>query len=247
MKVKEDTMIKINSANMHFRELNEVIGRSTGDVNIVNCIGQRYIGAGLSCRKLVIDGVPGNALGCFMDGAEITVNGNVQDAVGDTMNAGRIVVNGNAGDALGYAMRGGRIFVRGDSGYRSGIHMKAYNDTKPVIVVGGIAGNFLGEYMAGGVIIILNLNNSVTGIGRLTGAGMHGGKIFLREMTLPKGLPPQVSVSAAAGAEGLSEAEPYIREFCSVFGLSAEKLLSDNYTVLSPNASNPYRQMYTHN
>lgn len=58
------------------------------------------------------------------------------------MNDGRIVVHGDAGDAVGYAMRGGEIYVEGSAGYRAGIHMKAYQDKKPVIVIGGKAGSF---------------------------------------------------------------------------------------------------------
>ena len=42
----------------------------------------------MSGKTLVIDGVPGNALGAYLGGGSITVNGNAQDAVGDTMNAG---------------------------------------------------------------------------------------------------------------------------------------------------------------
>lgn len=242
-----ENMIKINSANMHFRELNEIIKNSVGNIKIVNCIGQKYIASGLSDRKIVIDGVPGNALGCYLDGAEITVNGNVQDAVGDTMNAGRIVVNGSAGDVLGYAMRGGKIFVRDNSGYRSGIHMKAYKDTKPVIVIGGKAGDFLGEYMAGGIIIILNLYNSNAEIGQFTGMGMHGGKIYLREISQPKWISPQISISSAQGENELNEITPYLKEFCSLFNVDIKMLLESRYTVMYPNASNPYKQMYTHN
>lgn len=33
-------------------------------------------------------------------------------------------------------MRGGRIYVRGDAGYRTGIHMKAYEDKTPVMIIG---------------------------------------------------------------------------------------------------------------
>ena len=62
----------------------------------------------------MIDGVPGNALGAYLNGASITVNANAQDAVGDTMNEGEIIIHGNIGDAAGYAMRGGQMFLRGD-------------------------------------------------------------------------------------------------------------------------------------
>ena len=108
--------------------MNEAVRVADGDVEIANCLGQRFIAAGMSNKKIVIDGIPGNALGAYLNGAEITVHANAQDAVGDTMNDGRIVIHGNIGDAAGDAMRGGEIFVQGNVGYRAGIHMKEYTD-----------------------------------------------------------------------------------------------------------------------
>lgn len=118
-------------AELHFQKLNEAVRESRDtEITVDNCLGQRYIGAGLSGKTVTINGTPGNALGAYLDGAEIVVHGNAQDAMGDTMNAGSIVVYGNGGDAVGYAMRGGRIFIRGNAGYRVGIHMKAYKENK---------------------------------------------------------------------------------------------------------------------
>ena len=113
-----------------------------------------------------IHGVPGNALGAYLDGAHINVYGNAQDAVGDTMNDGCITIHGSSGDATGYGMRGGSILIEGDVGYRAGIHMKAYRDKQPVMVIGGRAGSFLGEYQAGGCIVVLGLNSEGEGTGR---------------------------------------------------------------------------------
>ena len=124
----------IDTRDMDFARLNRQIREGGQDCHLKNCIGQRFIAAGVSGKRLTIDGVPGNALGAYLNGAEITVNGNAQDAVGDTMNEGRIVINGNIGDAAGYAMRGGKIFIKGNAGYRAGIHMKAYKEKKPVMV-----------------------------------------------------------------------------------------------------------------
>ena len=111
--------MNIDASGMHFSLLNEQV-RSASERNIVieNCIGQRYIGTGLSEKDIVVLGTPGNALGAYLNGARIFVRGNVQEATGDTMNGGTIAVDGSAGDATGYAMRGGRIFIRGDAGYR---------------------------------------------------------------------------------------------------------------------------------
>ena len=147
----------LNANKLDYKVLNENLRKTHEHCTITDCCGQRFIAAGMSDKEITIDGVPGNALGAYLNGATITVNTNAQDAVGDTMNKGKIVVHGNIGDAAGYAMRGGKIFVKGNAGYRAGIHMKAYKDKVPVMVIGGTAGSFLGEYHAGGVILVLGL------------------------------------------------------------------------------------------
>lgn len=238
-------MTVIDARQYDFRQLNEKIRDTEGDVRIENCLGERYIGLGLSGRKLEIDGVPGNALGAYLDSAEITVNGNAQDAVGDTMNSGRIIINGSAGDAAGYAMRGGEIFIRDDAGYRAGIHIKAYAEKNPVIVVGGKCGSFLGEYQAGGMIIVLGIGCSDEDIvGAFCGTGMHGGKIYLRCGEMKKKLPSQVMLRACAGVpDGIAD---YINRYEKYFG---RKLPRDgkSFFELTPNSGNPYKQLYVRN
>ena len=133
-------MTKIDAHGLGYRELNEELRRAEGEIEIDGCMGQRFIASGMSGKKIKINGIPGNALGAYLDGSEIEVMGNVQDAVGDTMNFGTIAIHGSAGDAVGYAMRGGEIYVRDNAGYRAGIHMKAYADRFPVIVIGGKCG-----------------------------------------------------------------------------------------------------------
>ncbi|MBQ5890837.1 MAG: glutamate synthase, partial [Clostridia bacterium] len=150
-------MMLLNVKGLDYKALNEALRQNSGDITIENCCGQRFIAAGMTDKNITINGVPGNALGAYLNGSTITVNANAQDAVGDTMNEGEIVVHGNIGDAAGYAMRGGKIFVKGNAGYRAGIHMKAYKEKVPVMVIGGTAGSFLGEYQAGGVIVVLGL------------------------------------------------------------------------------------------
>ena len=100
----------IDARGLHFQPLNEAV-RSAGSSPVVieQCVGQRYIGSGLSEKTIEINGTPGNALGAYLDGAEIVVHGNAQDATGDTMNEGTICIHGSSGDATGYAMRGGSI------------------------------------------------------------------------------------------------------------------------------------------
>ncbi|MHC1693690.1 MAG: glutamate synthase [Eubacteriales bacterium] len=236
----------IDAMNLDFQALNEEIRRHKGEITIENCYGQRYIGSGLSEQNITINGTPGNALGAYMDGAKITVNGNGQDAVGDTMNDGMIIIHGNAGDALGYAMRGGKIYVRGNSGYRTGIHMKEYKDKKPVLIIGGCADNFVGEYLAGGVIIILGLDGQEKLIRDFAGTGMHGGLIFVRSAYLPPNLPKQV-MAAPAESSDLEGISGYLKEYCGIFGLDYEAVVSAPFQVLKPNAKNPYKRLYTNN
>lgn len=144
----------------------------------------------------------------------------------------------------GYAMRGGKIYVRGNAGYRAGIHMKAYREKQPVLIIGGEAGSFLGEYQAGGIIIVLGLGSGGRApVGRFVGTGMHGGRMLLRCDTLPPDLPAQVA-ARRAGKDDLAAVEPYLAEYCGVFGLAQEDILRENFFLLEPNTQNPYRQLY---
>jgi len=240
--------MNINASTLHFKELNDAIRSSTDKIiNISDCLGQRYIGSGLSDKEILIEGIPGNALGSYLDGSNITVMANVQDAVGDTMNAGNIYVHGSSGDATGYAMRGGKIFVKGNAGYRAGIHMKAYKDKLPVLVVGGSAGSFLGEYQSGGIIIVLGLNAANDPpVGYFCSTGMHGGKLFLRCNNIPVDLPSQI-IAKVADELDMKEASEYIDEFCNEFGYNKDEILSHNFYVLTPNVENQYNQLYINN
>ena len=241
-------MTRLDVKNLRFRQVNEKI-EDTGDRDIVleNVCGQRYIGAGSSGRHIVIEGVPGNALGAYLDGTQIETCGNAQDATGDTMNAGQITIAGSSGDATGYAMRGGRIFVRGNVGYRAGIHMKAYQEKVPVIIVGGETGCFLGEYQAGGLIVVLGLNTSGKApVDAFCATGMHGGSIFLRIDLLPDDLPDQVVAHRAEKAD-LEVIRPHVHDFCAAFGLDENAVMDHPFYCLKPNTNNPYKQLYTQN
>ena len=235
----------INAEKYDFRELNsEILHSKENFLKIEKCLGQRYIGGGLSDKKIKIQGTPGNALGSYLNGAEIELFGNAQDATGDTMNGGQIVIHGSSGDATGYAMRGGIIFVEGNVGYRAGIHMKAYEENLPVLVVGGCAGSFLGEYQAGGIIIILGENsNGKTPVGYFCGTGMHGGKMFIKTETAPVGLPTQIKAKNATNKD-LEEINIYIEKFCLHFSKNINDIMSGTFYVLTPNTKSPYKQMY---
>ena len=231
---------------MDHKAINEAI-RDAKTVTLENCCGQRFIAAGMSDKEIAAYGVPGNALGAYLNGAKITVHGNAQDAVGDTMNNGEIVIHGNIGDAAGYAMRGGRIFVKGDAGYRAGIHMKAYHEKCPTILIGGKCGSFLGEYQAGGKIIVLGLTeNEKPIVGNFPCTGMHGGKMILRSDCAGIRFPKNVNARPAA-AEDFAEMDGDLTAFCVAFGLDKTALLDAPFTVITPDTANPYKQMYVAN
>ncbi len=242
-------MTEIRAAEMSFQQLNEQIHAcQDAEITLTDVMGQRYIASGLSGKRLAIHGIPGNALGAYVDDCRVEVFGNAQDATGDTMNAGEIIIHGSSGDATGYAMRGGMILVEGNVGYRAGIHMKAYKDQVPVLVVGGEAGSFLGEYQAGGYVVVLGLNTTGRApVGRFCAAGMHGGKIFLRtEAELPFDLPSQVSAHRADAKE-LEEIRPFVEKYAHAFGRNAAEILRGTFQVLIPNTANPYKSLYVTN
>ena len=242
-------MTEIRAAEMSFQQLNEQIHTcQDAEITLTDVMGQRYIASGLSGKRLAIHGIPGNALGAYVDDCRVEVFGNAQDATGDTMNAGEIIIHGSSGDATGYAMRGGMIPVEGNVGYRAGIHMKAYKDQVPVLVVGGEAGSFLGEYQAGGYVVVLGLNTTGRApVGRFCAAGMHGGKIFLRtEAELPFDLPSQVSAHRADAKE-LEEIRPFVEKYAHAFGRNAAEILRGTFQVLIPNTANPYKSLYVTN
>lgn len=213
----------------------------------MECMGERYVGCGSSGERIIINGVPGNALGAYLNGSDLVVYGNAQDATGDTMNDGSITVYGSTGDAAGYAMRGGIIYIRDNAGYRAGIHMKAYKDKLPVMVIGGSCGSFLGEYQAGGFIIVLGLHSDgKVPVGSFCGTGIHGGRIYLRcDQPLPD-LPDQVTC-VPAGSEDMLHIIPYIKGYCEKFGVSENFILDKNFYLLTPNTKNPYKQLYVYN
>lgn len=240
-------MFLIDATGLDHKKLNEKLGSVKESCTITDCLGQRFIGAGMSDKNIVIEGIPGNALGAYLNGADITVSGNAQDAVGDTMNDGRIVVFGNIGDAAGYAMRGGKLLIKGNAGYRAGIHMKAYKEKVPLMIIGGKTGSFLGEYQAGGIIIVLDLYGGQRPIvGNYPCTGMHGGKLFLRGECKEIRFPDQVT-AVPAGKNEMDELRGYLTEFCDIFKFNLEKVLDSPFTVVTPDSKNPYRQMYVAN
>ena len=73
--------MNINAQNLDYYQLNQAIRRAEGPVVIDHCLGQRFIGTALGAgRSLTIHGVPGNAMGAYLDGGSIEVFGDVQEA-----------------------------------------------------------------------------------------------------------------------------------------------------------------------
>jgi len=247
-----DRVEEIDAYGLSFRELNarlrEAISKGTVKIELRNVYGQRYIGTDLNTPvEIEIFGTPGNDLGAFMDGPRIIVRGNAQDGCGNTMNSGEIVIHGHAGDISGLSARGGKIFVRDDVGYRAAIHMKEYEEKKPVLVIGGTAQDFFGEYMAGGVVVLLGLNLKEGDLhrARFIGTGMHGGVIYLR------GPVDHVQLGKEVGIAELEEGDykilgPLVGEFAAHFGCDACRIMEHRFTKLFPRWLRPYGRLYAY-
>lgn len=234
--------MELDASKLSYKEINDQI-RANDSVVLNNVLGQRYIASGASNKEVVINGIPGNALGSYFNGGKITVNGDGQDALGDTMNEGTIAVHGNVGDTVGYAMRGGKIFIKGNAGYRVGIHMKAYKEKNPLIVIGGKVGSFLGEYLAGGTIVVLGIGEDERVVNFFPCTGMHGGKVFIKNKIKDVVFPEYLNIKKV-DSDDLKELSGYIDEYCQEFSIDKEKLLEEEYLVITPSTSNPYKQLY---
>lgn len=82
-------------------------------------------------------------------------------------------------------------------------------------------------------------------VGRFCGTGMHGGKIFLRCNDLPADLPAQVW--RPRRGRRTDELRELLTDFCREFKRDMEAVLNHRFYVLTPNTSNPYKQLYTYN
>lgn len=243
--------MKIDAKGVYYRDLNakirEAVAGGAEKIELVNVNGQYFIADGINRPvTITIDGVPGNDLGAFMNGATVIVKENGQDNIGNTMNAGRVVVHGHAGDVLGYGMRGGRIHIRKDVGYRVGIHMKSYEENKPVLIAGGKAGDFFGEYMAGGVLILLGMfsdDPQKPKHGYRLGTGMHGGVIYVRGEVIEKNLANEVGVFPLT-TEDRKELEGYLKEYCRDFKLDVKEIFKEEFVKIVPKSKRPYGNMY---
>jgi glutamate synthase domain-containing protein 3 len=251
-KTRVSKTLKIDASGVYYKELNtrlrEAVSNGTKKIKLHNVYGQRYIGTDLDKPvELEIFGTPGNDLGTFMNGPRIIVHGNAQDGCGNTMNEGEIIIHGHAGDIIGLSARGGKIFVKEGVGYRAGIHMKEYQDKRPVLVIGGTAQDFLGEYMAGGILILLGLNLSEgePHKARFIGTGMHGGVIYLRGSVKNYQLGKEVG-AAKLKDEDYQVLRKHVGEFAAHFGYNAEEILEHRFIKLFPRWLRPYGRLYAY-
>jgi len=243
--------MKIDAKGMYYRDLNkqirEAVSSGAEKIELDNVNGQYFIGDGINKPvTITINGVPGNDLGAFMNGATIIVKDNAQDNIGNTMNAGKVVVHGHAGDVLGYGMRGGRVHILKDVGYRVGIHMKSYETNKPVLIAGGKAGDFFGEYMAGGVLVLLGMftdDLDKPKHGFRFGTGMHGGVIFVRGEVDEKKLSKEVGV-LELNDDDKNELEGYLKDYCNDFKLDLKEILKEKFVKVLPKSKRPYGDLY---
>ncbi|MFA4965095.1 MAG: hypothetical protein WC709_05590 [Thermoleophilia bacterium] len=243
----------IDCRGVYYRAVNEAVRAAADDgastVRLLNVNGQRYIGTGIkgAGRRIEVCGTPGQAVAMFMDGPTVEVYGNAQDGVGNTMNSGEVIVHGSVGDVLGYGMRRGRIFVEGDAGYRAGIHMKANDGHRPVIVCGGKARDFFGEYMAGGLLVLLGMDSRLAGpiVGAHLAAGMHGGEIYVRGEPEAWQCGAEVTCAVATD-EQMAALTPILSDYCATFGKDLREVLAAPFTRIAPAGSRPYAGLYTY-
>jgi glutamate synthase domain-containing protein 3 len=244
--------VKIDTTGIYYRDLNArlraLVDSGVERIELDNVCGQRYIATDLSRPvDIIIRGTPGNDLGAFMNGSRIEVFGNAQDCLANTMNAGEVIIHGHAGDICGMAARGGKIFIRDYVGYRAGIHMKEYQDKKPMMVVGDTGQDFLGEYMAGGVLVVLGLGLKAgeRHKANFIGTGIHGGVIYLSGEVEPHQLGKEVGV-AELDDKDREVLGGLVAEYCRHFGQDAEAMMRRPFKKLYPKFLRPYGQMYAY-
>jgi glutamate synthase domain-containing protein 3 len=252
MTLNTPNVAKLDALGLTHKELNarlrQLVAQGHDKIELYNVYGQRYIGTDLDKPvDIEIQGTPGNDLGAFMAGPKIIVRGSAQDGCANTMDSGEIIVHGHAGDILGLSARGGKVFVREDVGYRAGIHMKEYEDKKPVLVIGGTAQDFLGEYMAGGVLILLGLTLKEDEHHRMNfvGTGMHGGVIYLR------GSIQSYQLGKEVGTTQLDEKDQQVvnelvGQFASYFGCDPALIMEGSFIKLFPRYLRPYGRLYAY-
>ena len=70
--------------------------------------------------------------------------------------------------------------------------------------------------------------------------------MFLRSACQDVVFPEQVT-ARPADEDDLKELRDYLKEYCELFSLDEEAVLASDFTVVTPDSKNPYRQMYVAN
>jgi glutamate synthase domain-containing protein 3 len=122
--------------------------------------------------------------------------------------------------------------------------MKEFGAARPALVIGGTAKDYLGEYMAGGTIVVLGLATAegISPVGRNIGAGIHGGRIFVRGK-LEKHQLGAGAVMAELNDEDRAELAALLADYQQAF---ATQVPSDpaQFTKIMPASSRPFSGHY---
>jgi len=120
------------------------------------CENVKYIGAGMTAGRLIVEGCVGMHAGAEMEGGEFIVTGSASNWAGAEMKGGLLRIHGDAGHQLGAAYRGspegmtgGVIVVGGSVGLEAGAFMR-----RGMLIIHGNVGSFLGVHMNGGEIFV---------------------------------------------------------------------------------------------
>ncbi len=103
------------------------------------------------------------------------------------------------------------------------------------------AKDYLGEYMAGGTILVLGLNGG-NPVGRSLGAGMHGGRIFVRGTVDQEQLGPGAAISPL-NLDDEKEVRGLLDDFVGSFGSEVPYDMRE-YTKVAPSSSRPFSGYY---
>lgn len=218
---------------------------------LFKCRGQRFIGNGLgpltSGVKIDVYGSSGDYLASGIDGAEIYVHGSAQDQLAQIMKEGKLVVYGDVGQTFLYGAKGGTIFVKGNAAGRPLINAVG----QPKVVINGTCLDYLAEsFMAGiplkgGGFAILNgiqlddsgkvLELATPYPGNNLFSLASGGAIYIRDPGM------KIAKDQLNGGE-FNEMTledwnlilPFLEENERLFGISRERLLQYEETLLNP-------------
>ena len=58
-------MLLLSAKDLNFDALNDIVRKSENDCVINDCLGQRFIAAGLSSKFITINGTPGKCAWCI--------------------------------------------------------------------------------------------------------------------------------------------------------------------------------------